>query len=88
MDALNAGIKSGGLHQGYFNASQYNYLEGTVNVHSLNRPVLLVGRAAMNRSVQGDLVVVELLPKSQWKAPGQEVIDADRTLESRSEAHS
>jgi len=32
----------------------------------------------MNRSVDGDMVVVEIFPKSEWKAPGEEVIDQDR----------
>ena len=27
QDVLNAGIKTGRFHQGFFNASQYNYLE-------------------------------------------------------------
>lgn len=27
QDLLTAGVKSGRYHQGYFNASQYNYLE-------------------------------------------------------------
>ena len=78
QDLLNAGIKAGKLHQGHFNTSQYNYLEGFVNVPSLTKSVLLVGREAMNRSVQGDLVVVEIFPKAEWKAPGEEVVDADR----------
>ncbi|CAE6421872.1 unnamed protein product [Rhizoctonia solani] len=74
---LVAGVKSGGLHQGYFNANSYNYLEGSVNVPGFPKPVLLLGREAMNRSVQGDLVVVELFPESEWKAPADAVIDAD-----------
>ena len=32
----------------------------------------------MNRSVDGDVVIVEIFPKSEWKAPGEEVIDQDR----------
>ena len=32
-------------------------------------PVLLVGRDAMNRSTDGDTVVIELLPQAQWKHP-------------------
>ncbi|KAI9635360.1 uncharacterized protein MKK02DRAFT_36673 [Dioszegia hungarica] len=80
QDDLNAGVKSGRLHQGHFNASQYNYLEGTVRVMSLDKPVLLVGREAMNRSVDGDVVVVEIFPKSEWKAPGSEVLDQDLAL--------
>ena len=31
----------------------------------------------MNRSIDGDVVVVEVFPRDQWKAPGEEVIDAD-----------
>jgi len=33
----------------------------------------------MNRSVDGDMVVVEIFPKDQWKAPGEEVLDQDCT---------
>ncbi|ELU38691.1 mitotic control protein dis3 [Rhizoctonia solani AG-1 IA] len=53
------------------------YTKGSVNVPGFPKPVLLLGREAMNRSVQGDLVVVELLPESEWKAPADAVIDAD-----------
>lgn len=49
-----------------------------MNVPAFDKPVLLVGREAMNRSVQGDVVVVEVFPRSQWKAPGEEVVDQDR----------
>lgn len=35
----------------------------------------------MNRSVDGDVVVVEIFPKSEWKAPGSEVLDQDRKLD-------
>lgn len=31
----------------------------------------------MNRSVDGDVVAVELLPKSEWKAAGSQVIDQE-----------
>ncbi|WWC59353.1 uncharacterized protein I303_101905 [Kwoniella dejecticola CBS 10117] len=80
QDTLLAGVKTGRYHQGHFNANQYNYLEGTVNIPGLNKPVLLVGREAMNRSVNGDVVVVEILPESEWKAPGSEVVDQDVAL--------
>ncbi|KAG9080496.1 exosome catalytic subunit dis3, partial [Ceratobasidium sp. 370] len=53
--------------------------EGSVNVAGFTKPVLLLGREAMNRSVQGDFVVVELLPESEWKAPADAVIDAEST---------
>ncbi|KAF8324302.1 uncharacterized protein EI90DRAFT_3075766 [Cantharellus anzutake] len=75
-----AGIKSGHLYQGYFNANTFNYLEGSVNSTVFDRPVLLVGREHMNRAVDGDVVVIEVFPKSEWRAPGDEVIDQDAAL--------
>lgn len=80
QETLTAGVKNGRYLQGHFNANQYNYLEGTVRVPGMNKNVLLVGRKAMNRAVDGDLVVVELLPKEEWKAPGDEVLDQDSEL--------
>ncbi|KAF8526026.1 hypothetical protein BU17DRAFT_74382 [Hysterangium stoloniferum] len=77
---LMAGVKSGHLHQGHFNANPYNYLEGSANVQSFTKPILLIGREHMNRSVQGDVVVVEVFPESEWKAPAEEVVDQDATL--------
>ena len=51
--------------------------KGSVNSTAFNRPVLLIGREHMNRAVDGDLVVIEVLPESEWKAPADEVIDQD-----------
>ncbi|KAI0683293.1 RNB-domain-containing protein [Cytidiella melzeri] len=78
--ALLAGVKAGQLHQGHFNANQYNYLEGSVPVASFDKPVLLIGRENMNRAVQGDIVAVEIFPESEWKAPADEVVDQEATL--------
>ncbi|GAA5909781.1 exosome catalytic subunit DIS3 [Sporobolomyces salmoneus] len=75
---LNAGVKAGKLFQGHFNPSQYNFREATVNVPGRDKPILLSGLESMNRSVAGDLVVVELLPESQWKSIGEEVVDSDQ----------
>uniref|UniRef100_A0A0W0FZA6 Ribosomal RNA-processing protein 44 n=1 Tax=Moniliophthora roreri TaxID=221103 RepID=A0A0W0FZA6_MONRR len=77
---LIAGVKAGELHQGHFNANQYNYLEGTVPVPAFDKPILLRGRENMNRAVQGDVVVVEVFDEKEWKAPGDEVVDQEATL--------
>ncbi|KAG6817260.1 hypothetical protein H0H87_010921 [Tephrocybe sp. NHM501043] len=77
---LLAGVKAGNLHQGNFNANQYNYLEGSVSVPAYTKPILLIGRENMNRAVNGDVVVVEVFPESEWKAPADEVVDQDSTL--------
>ena len=71
------GVKAGILHQGVFNVSPYNYLEGTVQVPAFEKPMLILGRAASNRSVSGDSVVVEILPKDQWKAPSTKIVDEE-----------
>jgi exosome complex exonuclease DIS3/RRP44 len=76
---LGAGVKAGELHQGHFNANQYNYLEGSVPVPAFTKPVLLIGRENMNRAVNGDIVVVEVFDQKEWKAPADEVIDQDCT---------
>ncbi|RDX49603.1 RNB-domain-containing protein [Lentinus brumalis] len=80
MATLLAGVKSGQLHQGHFNANQYNYLEGSVPVPAFDKPVLLVGRENMNRAVQGDVVAVEVFDEKEWKAPADEVVDQEATL--------
>ncbi|CAO1624165.1 unnamed protein product [Sympodiomycopsis kandeliae] len=77
---INAAVKSKLLHSGFFNANAYNFLEASVKVPGYEKPILLIGRDAMNRAVDGDIVAVEILPESQWKAPGQGVLEADSAL--------
>lgn len=48
-----------------------------MNVPAFSKPVLLHGREHMNRSVHGDIVVVEVFPESEWKAAADEVVDQD-----------
>lgn len=74
---LEAGVRGGTLHKGYFNANAYNFLEATVRSETLSQPVLLQGRESMNRAVDGDVVYVALLPKSEWKGASEEVLEAD-----------
>lgn len=71
------GLKAGTLHQGVFNVSPYNYLEGKVKVPAFERPLLILGREACNRSISGDNVVVEILPEDQWKTPTARIIDEE-----------
>ncbi|KAI9730497.1 MAG: exosome catalytic subunit dis3 [Cirrosporium novae-zelandiae] len=79
MSKMLTGIKAGVLHQGSFSVSPYNYLEGSVHVPAFERSLLILGRENSNRAVQGDTVVVEVLPKDQWKAPSTKIIE-DETL--------
>ncbi|KAF8473463.1 ribonuclease R [Kalaharituber pfeilii] len=70
-------VKSGMLHQGTFNVSPYNFLEGSVATATLDRSLLILGRENINRAVQGDQVVVEILPKDQWKQPSTKIVDEE-----------
>lgn len=74
VSAMLTGVKNGTMHQGTFSVTPYNYLEGTVHVPSFDRPLIIQGRENSNRAVSGDIVVLEVLPKDQWKAPSSKVI--------------
>ena len=77
MSRMMTGIKAGTLHRGIFNVSPYNYLEGKVKVPAFDKPLLVLGRGSSNRSISGDVVVVEILPKEQWKAPSTQILDEE-----------
>lgn len=75
MSKMMTGIRTGTLHQGTYNVSPYNYLEGSVRVPAFDKSLLILGRENSNRAIQGDIVVVEVLPKGQWKAPSTKIIE-------------
>lgn len=77
LSKMMTGIRAGTLHQGIFNVSTYNYLEGFVHVPAFDKSLLILGRENSNRAVSGDVVVVEVLPKSQWKAPSTKIIEEE-----------
>lgn len=79
--ALTAGLASGQLKSGFFNANPYNYLEGSVRVMGMDKSVLLVGREAMNRAIDGDIVAIELLPEEEWKREADELLQADDAVQ-------
>jgi len=77
LSKMMTGVKAGTLHQGIFNVSPYNYLEGSVHVPAFDKSLLVLGRDNSNRAVQGDVVVVDVLPKAQWKAPSTKIIEEE-----------
>ncbi len=82
LSVIQAGLKSGKYLQGSFQASRENYLEGYVNVPSMEPWVLVQGLEGLNRAVQEDVVAVELLPEAQWRCPlGIVTKDADKESE-------
>ncbi|KAF8865487.1 RNB-domain-containing protein [Acephala macrosclerotiorum] len=77
VSKMQTGVKNGSLHQGTFHMSPYNYLEATVHTRAFDKPLLILGRENANRAVDGDQVVIEILPKSQWKEPSTKIIEED-----------
>nr|KAF6391770.1 DIS3 like exosome 3'-5' exoribonuclease [Pipistrellus kuhlii] len=75
LEVLEAGIKSGRYIQGILNVNKHRAqieafvrLQGASSKDSgLVSDILIHGMKARNRSIHGDMVVVELLPKSDWK---------------------
>lgn len=45
--------------------NRFNPYEGWVGSESVGADILVSGRAAMNRALDGDIVAVELLPEDQ-----------------------
>jgi len=72
--SINSGIKNGGLMRGVFYLSTTNYLEGSVSVEG-REPVLVQGLESINRAVDGDSVVVELLARHEWSSSAEVVLD-------------
>nr|XP_061811145.1 DIS3-like exonuclease 1 [Nerophis lumbriciformis] len=74
-EVLEAGIKSGRYIQGTLNVNKHRALtEASVRAEGLSdknaelsSEVLVYGKKNRNRAVHGDIVVVELLPKSEWR---------------------
>ncbi|KAI6086255.1 RNB-domain-containing protein [Hypoxylon rubiginosum] len=79
LSKMMTGTKSGVLHQGIFNVSPYNYLEASIKVPAFPKALLVLGRENINRAVDGDLVVVEVLPQDQWKEPSTKIIEEETT---------
>lgn len=67
LSQLTQGIREGRYLQGCLHCSHYNAFEGTITVSGATSDIVSVsGRQRMNRAMNGDTVVVELLPKDQW----------------------
>ncbi|XP_004711991.1 DIS3-like exonuclease 1 isoform X1 [Echinops telfairi] len=75
LEVLEAGIKSGRYIQGILNVNKHRAqmeafvrLQGASSKDSdLASDILIHGMKARNRSIHGDVVAVELLPRDEWK---------------------
>ncbi|CAL2042102.1 unnamed protein product [Caenorhabditis brenneri] len=71
-DKIMEGIANGSIKRGTFNVSRENYREATVIIDDQLNSWFITG-SNCNRSVNGDVVAVQLLPESQWTCPEKKI---------------
>lgn len=60
LSEVTAGIKAGRYHQGTLRVSRFNPWEGYIACQSVEQEILLSGRGALNRAMDGDVVAGEV----------------------------
>ena len=79
MKDLQDGIRTGKYHQGAYRC--WSFYEGFVHIDGDkqdSREILIQGIENINRSTNGDIVVVEILKQEEWSIPsGMVVVDND-----------
>lgn len=85
LSVVQSGLKSGRFLQGVFQMSRENYLEGFVNVQSMEKWVLVQGLEKLNRAVHEDVVAIELFSESEWSCPSGVVMKDVEETESKTD---
>jgi exosome complex exonuclease DIS3/RRP44 len=82
VQQLQAGLKAGIFFQGKLSISSHSLFDGSIHavVDEKDQTIQIIGRKNMNRAVNEDIVVVQLLPKTEWK-----VIQENMTINEGSE---
>ncbi|XP_076984389.1 DIS3-like exonuclease 1 isoform X2 [Tamandua tetradactyla] len=96
LEVLEAGIKSGRYIQGILNVNKHRAqieafvrLQGASSKDSdLVSDILIHGMKARNRAIHSDVVVVELLPKTDWKGRTAALCEDDSEDKASGEAPS
>ncbi|KAM9323650.1 DIS3-like exonuclease 2 [Pholidichthys leucotaenia] len=79
-EEVSHGLKRGELIQGQLRINPKNYQEAFIPSPDDTRDIFLDGVVARNRALNGDVVVVQLLPQEQWK-----VVRSDTNCEGATE---
>ncbi|KAK0045183.1 exosome complex exonuclease RRP44 [Biomphalaria pfeifferi] len=77
MAEIQKGIRSGKYLQGTILISRENYLEANVSIRDKDQMVFVQGLQNLNRAVNDDVVVIEILPESEWGCPSSMVLAED-----------
>ncbi|XP_023277675.1 DIS3-like exonuclease 2 [Seriola lalandi dorsalis] len=81
FDEVSHGLKRGELIQGQLRINPKKYHEAFIPSPDDTRDIFLDGIVARNRALNGDIVVVQVLPQEQWK-----VVRSDTDCEGASES--
>ncbi|XP_014859932.1 PREDICTED: DIS3-like exonuclease 2 [Poecilia mexicana] len=81
LEEVSHGLKRGELHQGQLRINPKNYNEAFIPSPDDTRDIFLDGVVARNRALNGDIVVIQILPREQWKVVKSDT-DCDGTSES------
>ncbi|KAK2822031.1 hypothetical protein Q5P01_022096 [Channa striata] len=81
LEEVSHGLKRGELIQGQLRINPKKYLEAFIPSPDDSRDIFLDGIVARNRALNGDIVVVRVLPRDQWK-----VVRSDTDCENTSES--
>ncbi|XP_041372546.1 LOW QUALITY PROTEIN: DIS3-like exonuclease 1 [Gigantopelta aegis] len=92
VDVLEAGVKSGRFIRGTLNVNKHSAMMEAFVKRSesdlkdeTDSDVLISGQSSRNRAVHGDLVVVEVLPRSQWRGRSMDIKQEEDTSGVKSE---
>nr|XP_046264868.1 DIS3-like exonuclease 2 [Scatophagus argus] len=80
-EEVSHGLKRGELIQGQLRINPKKYHEAFIPSPDDTRDIFLDGTIARNRALNGDIVVVQILPRDQWK-----VVRSDTDCEGSSES--
>ncbi|XP_030259119.1 DIS3-like exonuclease 2 isoform X2 [Sparus aurata] len=81
LEEVSHGLKRGELIQGQLRINPKKYHEAFIPSPDDTRDIFLDGIVARNRALNGDVVVVQILPRDQWK-----VVKSDTDCEGSSES--
>ncbi|XP_038134792.1 DIS3-like exonuclease 2 isoform X1 [Cyprinodon tularosa] len=85
FEEVSHGLKRGELYQGPIRINPKNYNEAFIPSPDNTHDIFLDGVVARNRALNGDIVVVQILPREQWKVVRSDT-DCDGTSESDTQA--
>lgn len=69
---LKAGLDSGKLKKGTFKVNRDYWSEASVSIRG-GDPVFIPDVQHMNRAIDGDIVIIEILPRSAWRVPSKRI---------------